>query len=131
MAFSIWKIINDKSFWKEKLGEKIGKSKHAESFIKYGKYLVLSILTNALLGNFTEVKEKNNYKNDGWKIADDKEDDLIEIINSIYESFDDFFKEKEQLDSNDFKTTESVYDHIIRDEGVKTSVHSEDIVIHN
>ena len=131
LAFSIWKIINDKSFWKEKLGEKIGKSKHAESFIKYGKYLVLSILTNALLGNFTEVKEKNNYKNDGWKIADDKEDDLIEIINSIYESFDDFFKEKEQLDSNDFKTTESVYDHIIRDEGVKTSVHSEDIVIHN
>lgn len=117
LAFSIWKIINDKSFWKEKLGEKIGKSKHAESFIKYGKYLVLSILTNALLGNFTEVKEKNNYKNDGWKIADDKEDDLIEIINSIYESFDDFFKEKEQLDSNDFKTTESVYDHIIRDEG--------------
>lgn len=130
LAFSIWKIINDKSFWKEKLGEKIGKSKHAESFIKYGKYLVLSILTNALLGNFTEVKEKNNYKNDGWKIADDKEDDLIEIINSIYESFDDFFKEKEQLDSNDFKTTEGVYDHIIRDEGVKTSVHSEDIVIH-
>ena len=133
LAFSIWKIINDKSFWKVKLGEKIGKSKHAESFIKYGKYLVLSILTNALLGNFTKVKEKNNYKSDGWEIAGDKKDELIEIINSVYKSFDDFFKGKEQLDSNDFKTTEGVYDHIIGDEKVKAAVqkYSKNIVIYN
>lgn len=130
LAFSIWEVINDKSFWKgkvkekieEKIEEKNSKSEHIDPFVNYGKYLVLSILTNALLGNFTKVKEKNNYKNDGWKIADDKKGELIEIINSIYESFDDFFKGKEQLDSNDFKTTEGVYDHIIGDEKVKESV---------
>ena len=137
LAFSIWETINDKSFWegkvKEKIEEKDSKSEHIDPFVNYGKYLVLSILTNALLGNFTKVKEKNNYKSDGWEIAGDKKDELIEIINSVYKSFDDFFKGKEQLDSNDFKTTEGVYDHIIGDEKVKAAVqkYSKNIVIYN
>lgn len=133
LAFSIWEIINNKSFWGEKVRKKIGKDKHVDSFIKYGRYLVLSILTNVLLGNFTKVDKKNNYKNDGWKIKQDKEDELIEIICSIYKSFSQFFKEKDQLDSNNFKTTEEVYNYIIedmkKDEHIKE--YSNNIVVNN
>lgn len=128
LAFSIWEIINDKSFWGGKVKDEIGKVKddskeddirknnHVDSFIKYGRYLVLSILTNVLLGNFTEAgEEKNNYENDGWKIKKDKEDELIKIICSIYSSFNRFFKKENQLDSNNFKTTKKIYNCIIKD----------------
>lgn len=120
LTFAIWKEISNRNFQKTYLEKNLKSSikNYKESFIKYGKYFILSIITNSLLGNFSSVEEKNNYERSGYNLKSRKvKDNLYDIIKLIFDYLEEYIKQNEgsgaNIDSNYFKSTTKIYDAVI------------------